>query len=128
MDSPKPSGKPIICLDFDGCIHSYKSGWKGVSVIEDPPVPGVFEWIETALEHFSIYVYSSRSSTAAGRRAMFQYIQKYADNLSGRLIFSDTKPRAWITIDDRCVCFEGRWGDPQYNPRNLLTFAPWYKR
>lgn len=30
-------GKPILCLDFDGVIHSYASGWKGADVIPDPP-------------------------------------------------------------------------------------------
>jgi hypothetical protein len=30
--------KPILCLDFDGVIHSYSSGWKGADVIPDPPV------------------------------------------------------------------------------------------
>jgi hypothetical protein len=32
--------KPILCLDFDGVLHSYTSGWKGAAVIPDPPVPG----------------------------------------------------------------------------------------
>lgn len=32
--------KPILCLDFDGVIHSYSSGWKGADVIPDPPVAG----------------------------------------------------------------------------------------
>ena len=29
--------KPILCLDFDGVVHSYTSGWKGADVIPDPP-------------------------------------------------------------------------------------------
>ena len=31
--------KPILCLDFDGVIHSYISGWKGADVIPDPLKP-----------------------------------------------------------------------------------------
>ena len=38
--------KKIVVMDFDGVIHSYKSGWKGVTEIPDPPVEGVKEFIE----------------------------------------------------------------------------------
>ena len=37
--------KPILCLDFDGVIHSYSSGWKGAAVIPDPPVDGAMRFI-----------------------------------------------------------------------------------
>lgn len=29
---------PTVSFDFDGVIHSYRSGWKGAAVIPDPPV------------------------------------------------------------------------------------------
>ena len=44
--------KPILCLDFDGVVHSYKSGWQGVDAIPDPPTEGFFEWLATDMPHF----------------------------------------------------------------------------
>lgn len=37
--------KPNVVFDFDGVIHSYMSGWKGVAEIPDQPVPGIGEAI-----------------------------------------------------------------------------------
>jgi hypothetical protein len=120
--------KPILLIDFDGVIHSYKSGWQGVDIIPDPPVPGVFEWLEKALNDFEIHVYSSRSSELAGRMAIIKYISKHAGaGLAGKFYYPAEKSRAYLTIDDRCVCFQGDWGDPQLAPENLKAFRPWYK-
>jgi hypothetical protein len=125
---PMPHGKPIICLDFDGCIHSYSSGWKGSNIIPDPPVPGVFEWLERALKTFEIHIYSSRSLAPEGREAMWAYIKKHGGpSIAGQLVFSVTKPRAFLTIDDRCVCFNGDWNDPSFDPQLLEVFVPWYR-
>lgn len=68
--------KPILCLDFDGVIHSYSSGWKGASVIPDAPVPGALEFIVTALDQFRVAIFSSRSHQWGGRRAMKQWLAR----------------------------------------------------
>lgn len=53
--------KPTLCLDFDGVLHSYSSGWKGADIIPDPPVAGAADFIIEAQQHFIVAVYSSRS-------------------------------------------------------------------
>lgn len=67
--------KPILCLDFDGVIHSYSSGWKGAAVIPDVPVPGALEFIVKALDHFRVAIFSSRSHQWGGRRAMKRWLR-----------------------------------------------------
>jgi len=127
-ERPKTGQKPILCLDFDGVIHSYKSGWQGATVIPDPPVPGVFEWMEAALVYFDIHIFSSRSDTAEGRLAIQDYIGRHAKGtLASRLIYAESKPHAFLSIDDRAIQFSGRWSDLQYDPEKLRKFEPWYK-
>jgi hypothetical protein len=125
----KPQGKLILLLDFDGCVHSYTSGWRGANIIPDPPVPGVIEWLETALVHFDICIFSARSSDADGRLAMYHYVKQHAgpdSTLAERLRFVAEKPSAFITIDDRCIPFNGNWSDPRFDPKEILKFVPWY--
>src|SRR5580704_6915214 len=62
--------KPILCVDFDGVIHSYASGWKGATVIPDPPVKGALRWLWKATEWFDVQIYSSRSKDPMAREAM----------------------------------------------------------
>lgn len=62
--------KPILCLDFDGVIHSYVSGWQGANAVADPPVKGAFTFIKNALNHFDVYIFSSRSNQPGGIAAM----------------------------------------------------------
>ena len=131
---------PLICVDFDGVIHSYKSGWQGVSVIPDPPVPGAIDWLIKNLPIPDSYgmggdhqgpivcIYSSRSSSWFGRRAMKKWL--IANGLpaeyikEGILKFPKKKPAAWLTIDDRAICFDGRFP----TEHEMISFVPWYKR
>jgi len=38
--------KKTVVFDFDGVIHSYKSGWQGENIIPDPPVDGIKKAID----------------------------------------------------------------------------------
>jgi hypothetical protein len=134
--------KPILCLDFDGCVHSYTSGWQGADVISDPPVSGAIEFIEAVLKHFIVVVHSSRFNAHDRRDAAFykmgHWFREYG--VSTRVIATDwddvkidrddvvylsaVKPPAFLTIDDRALTFTGIWPDP----RELLEFRPWNKR
>ena len=137
-------GKPILCLDFDGVIHSYSSGWKGASVVPDPPVPGAMAFICEAVRYFKVAIYSSRSGQNGGLGAMQGWlISEMMGYLHGapekpeleqarsataeimKLIEWPTeKPAAMVTLDDRAITFTGTW--PAMD--TLLTFQPWNKR
>lgn len=130
-------GKPIILVDFDGVIHSYKSGWKGMSNISDEPNPGAIEWLKKVLptpepiSHFiseppvRVMIYSSRSKNLFGRQAMKKWFKKYlGPEYLEVLKFPLFKPAAFLTIDDRCICFNGTFPTIQ----DILEFKPWNKR
>lgn len=114
--------KKNVIFDFDGVIHSYKSGWKGATVISDPPVPGIKEAIQEIRKHYRVVVVSTRCYHPGGIDAIKEYLTKYdieVDEVTAE------KPPAIVSIDDRAICFDG-------NPENLLdkikSFKPWYKR
>ena len=130
-----PDFKPTLCIDFDGVIHSYEKGWQN-GVIYGTVVPGFFEWVERVRNHFKLVIYSSRSKTDEGVTAMGLWLheQRNAWIKSGgdrnptetlTFEFAHEKPAAWLTIDDRAVCFQGDWSDARLAPNALLSFKPW---
>jgi hypothetical protein len=126
--------KPILCLDFDGVLHSYKSGWQGATVIPDPPVDGAAEFLRRAVEAFDVEVHSSRSGEESGPAAMRFWLWKVlrdggmlpdaaTEMVGQRIAFPRHKPPAFVTLDDRAVTFTGQWPTIE----ELLAFEPWWK-
>ena len=133
--------RPILCLDFDGVLHSYTSGWQGADTIADPPVPGALEFIEAALPYFQIAIFSSRSNQPGGLKAMQSWLMGHfglffadrdgqAEAVRAVTLVHDyiqwptEKPAAFLTINDRALTFIGQWPDV----KSLLDFKPWNKR
>ena len=54
MDSVK-----TIAVDFDGCIHRYREGFKDGSIY-DYPMPGVEEALKKLMEKYAVFIFSSR--------------------------------------------------------------------
>ena len=133
--------KPILCLDFDGVLNSYTSGWKGADVIPDPPVPGAIEFIIQALDKFEVHVFSSRTNQPGGLQAMKKWMEaalwdhfEEGDGLSPQqqavlasyrdeIRWPTEKPPAMVTLDDRAITFTGEWPAIE----TLLAFKPWNK-
>lgn len=114
---------PILCLDFDGCIHSYEHGWKG-GEIYGTMVPGFIEWAEAAQQYFKLVIYSSRSDTKVGIDKMKLWLLANGfDPEKTAIEFAHKKPPAFLTIDDRAVQFRGNW--MELDPRRLREFVPW---
>jgi len=132
----KKTWTPIICVDFDGVLHSYTSGWKGAGNIPDPPVEGAIAWLVDAVEggKAQIAVYSSRSKDAEGIPAMRRWLAEAITLHTGMMVasarileaiqFPTEKPAAIMTIDDRAHCFMGRFRPIEW----YLNFKPWNKR
>lgn len=128
-------GKPILCVDFDGVIHSYASGWKGADNVPDPPVPGALKWLRKASEWWDVQIYSSRTSQPGGIDAMRSWLLNFAihefgdkdsaDYFMSLITFPEQKPSAFLTIDDRAICFDGDWA--KLDPADLRGFQPWNK-
>lgn len=127
--------KPTLCIDFDGVIHSYEKGWQN-GVIYGTVLPGFFEWAEQAAKQFKLVIYSSRSKDEAMVTAMGKWLieQRKAWRDSGGMHtvdeplafdFATQKPAAFLTIDDRAICFQGSWADPALQPDAMRAFKPW---
>ena len=127
--------KPTICVDFDGVIHSYERGWQGGAIYGEV-VPGFFEWVERVREQFRIVIYSSRSKTDDGVLAMGDWLHEKRDawiKAGGQrhptepltFAFAHEKPAAWLTIDDRAICFAGDWSAPELTADAMAAFKPW---
>lgn len=133
--------KKTLSLDFDGVCHSYTSPWQGPTVIPDPHVPGLFDFLVSCQEDFIVEIYSTRSETIDGREAMKSwFVQEsyklanvrnldYEDSALLRdaveaLRFPSIKPKAFVGLDDRILTFTGKWPPVDF----LKKFKPWNKR
>ncbi len=124
--------KPILCLDFDGVIHGYDSGWQGADNVTDPPVEGAIAFLAEAVQSFRVAIYSTRSHQPGGINAMQDWLRAAlgdamdkpdADRLFSAIEWPTEKPPAMVSLDDRALTFTGKW--PPVGA--LLAFRPWNK-
>ena len=95
-----------ICLDFDGVVHSYRSGWCGADIIPDPPVHGTREALARLRNTHRVVIHSTRCRTPEGRTAIAQWLAKYGIEVDE---ICEHKPPAMAYVDDRAIVFQGEW-------------------
>lgn len=92
-----------LCIDFDGVLHSYTSGWVGHEEVADGPMPGAVQACQDLAEAgWRLYVLSSR-----------QHLEPVAKWLHEGgfppMTLTRVKPIAVAYIDDRAIRFSGDW-------------------
>jgi hypothetical protein len=142
-----PQRKKTISVDFDGVIHGYQSGWKGATVIPDPPVPGALEFLMALhAADFDIVIFSSRSHELGAIEAMQVWLIRHLQQLefdnvgvvltTAKVIIKhfvrdiiqwpQHKPPAHVSIDDRGWRFEGPGHWPTMD--ELRNFKTWMQK
>lgn len=129
-----------VCVDFDGVIHSYESGWINAHTIPDPPVPGAIETLHQYIaEDLELAIHSARSAAPGGIDAMKIWLAYHDDKWTApgyrdfskrpRLIdviaFPVYKPAAGVYLDDRGMRFDGTF--PTTEELKQARENVWYK-
>ena len=120
--------KQTIVFDFDGVIHSYTSGWQGMTTISDPPTAGVPELIEKLRSNgYQVIVVSTRCADPAGFIAVSDWLDSHAIEVDAVLA---TKPPALVYIDDRAYRFTGPMldNDVEQMYNDIVNFVPWMNK
>lgn len=119
-ESERASKKTVV-FDFDGVIHSYKTGWNGdPGYMPDPPVEGIKEAIqEIRKAGYEVVVVSTRCITEYGKHMLIKYLEKYEIEVDG---VKKEKPPAIVYVDDRAICFDG---DTSTLLQKIKDFKPW---
>jgi len=128
-DEPEPGNRPIVCVDFDGVLHSMRSGWCGITEVVDEPVKGAIPWLERLVEDggLEVCVFGYRSRSIAGREAMRSWllVNGMPKDTLQMVYFPKHKPAATLSVDDCSYRFEG---DYFPGPRWCANFKPWWMR
>lgn len=107
--------KKTIAIDFDGVIHKYSKGFRGLDNAYDPPMDGAVESIKQLYdEGYTLKILSSRP-----KEVIYLWLKKYG--LSEYITeVSNHKFPATVYIDDRGFLFEN-WGqcltNLKYHPK-----------
>lgn len=111
-----------VAIDFDGVIHSMKSGWLGPNVLEEP-VEGAVEAIKTLqADGWEVIIFSARAGTQEGIDAIVSYLEELGlDSLE----VTNEKPVASVYIDDRALTFNGNWNETL---SKIPAFKTWQEK
>lgn len=107
-----PLAGKTVALDFDGVIHSYRSGWTG-PVPLDPPEPGALEFVNALLDQGAkVVIVTTRAAELEGQLGTTDWL-RYHGFPTGQLRVTNEKVPAIAYVDDRAVAYpaqSGAWG------------------
>lgn len=108
--------KKTLLIDLDGVLNQYEGNFNKDNI---PPIKsGAAEFISKIAEDFELKLFTTRNRLLASKWLMENNLDEYFSDIT------NVKDPAWLIIDDRCVRFQGDYGN-LYN--EIKDFKVWYK-
>jgi hypothetical protein len=111
----KKKGVRRICVDFDGVLHSFTSGFTG-EIPFDPPTPGAVEFVRWLVEReWEIVIFSARARTEKGQQGIlnwwchFGFSPILSTGYASPIFLTAIKCDADLYLDDRGWRFTGNF-------------------
>ena len=111
--------RKVVCMDFDGVIHSNRKRWVGTHVINDVPVPGAKEGIAELRLTYRVIVYSGRCRVEGAAQVIEKWLVQHGILVDAVV---SVKPNADYFVDDKAVCFGGDWSQLK---EDVKSFRHW---
>jgi len=124
--------KRIICIDLDGVLLSFRSGWLRDDVY-GKVLPGAKEGLAKLVgDNWHVIVYTCRKNRKKIEEVLRGYgilkgIHYHAINRRKNSYLNAYKGKigADVYVDDRAICFEGSW---EKTYERIKQFKPWEER
>jgi len=121
MDSNK-----TICIDFDGVISDYKSGWQGLGVY-GKPIPGVDRATKWLKDHGWFIIINTCRDEDEQIAEFCKQNNIWFDSINenpNQPKDGSSKPMADVYLDDKAIGFTGDWG---MTLDKIECFKPWWE-
>lgn len=120
--------KRTICIDFDGVIHDYSSGWQGEDVFGQM-IPNADTGTSVLKQKgWTVIIFTTRKKTDELEKWLKEHniTYDYINENPGQPDGTSGKIMADVYLDDRGICFRGRWDS--WLVREILDFEPWQEQ
>jgi hypothetical protein len=77
MIHPEKTDRELLYVGFDGPIHSFVSGWRGATVVEDPPVPGAIPALIDAARRYEVILVTERCHWKYGLLSVWDWLRHH---------------------------------------------------
>lgn len=105
-----------LLIDLDGVLNEYSGNYDEKHI--PPPKEGAKALLQKLSKEFDVKVFTSRNLFAANKWLKDYELHKYI------LGVTNIKEPAYLTVDDRCIKFEGNYS---HLIEQISNFKVWYK-